>query len=50
MGTVGGAECVIHVNIAENGEFFGEINITLLLFLVKTKVFKKEHVAGFQAG
>ena len=45
---VGGAEGVVHVDVAELGELLGEVRVVLLLFLVEAEVFQQQHVAVLQ--
>src|SRR3546814_13860985 len=48
MCTVRGAKCVIHIHIAELSQLFSKTGVAFLLFLVKTEVFQKEHLARLQ--
>ena len=55
MGAVRGAERVVHVRLAERGQFLAERGIVLLLALVEAQVLHHQHVAvaqrgGFRAG
>lgn len=54
-GAVRGAERVVHVRLAERGQFLAERGIVLLLALVEAQVLHHQHVAvaqrgGFRAG
>ena len=41
------AERVVHINISNFREFFGEGGIIFFLFVVVTDIFEQQHVAGF---
>ncbi len=42
-----GAESVIHIDIAQLGELFGEVGVVLFFFLMKTQILQQHHVAIF---
>ena len=45
MGTVGGAEGVVHVYVGQSSQLLGEACIVLLFFSKEANVFKQNHVA-----
>ena len=45
---VGGAECVVDVNIAQLGQLLGEVRLVLFFFLVEAEVFQQQHFAVLQ--
>ena len=48
VGAVGGSKGVIHVNITQSGQFFGELRITLFFFGIKPGIFQQQYFAWFQ--
>ena len=48
VGTVGGAEGVIDIDIAQVGELFGEVVVVLFFFGMEAKIFEKEGLPGFE--
>ena len=48
MGSVGSAECIIHINIRAFTKFACKIFIPLGLLFIETKVFKKKDLSRFE--
>ncbi len=47
VSAMGGAECIVDVDVAESGELFREAGIVGLFFGVIAEIFEKQHFAGF---
>src|SRR5438093_2031266 len=50
MGPVGGSKCIIHIDVRQGGELFGEVAIVLLFFGMEAEILEQERLPVLKIG